>query len=42
MKLHSLEKVKNALINEEFEVSIPEDIAKKSLKAVQRMIDISK
>lgn len=42
MKLHSLEKVKNALINEEFEVSVPEDIAKKSLKAVQRMIDVSK
>jgi len=42
MKLHSLEKVKNALINEEFEISVPEDISKKSLKAVQRMIDVSK
>ncbi|MBZ9571689.1 quinolinate synthase NadA [Methanobrevibacter sp. TMH8] len=42
MKLHSLEKVKNSLINEEFEVSVPEDIAKKSLKAVQKMINVSK
>jgi len=42
MKLHSLEKVKNTLINEGFEIYVPEDIAKKSLKAVQRMIDVSK
>lgn len=42
MKLHSLEKVKNSLINEEFEISVPDEIAKKSLKAVQRMIDVSK
>lgn len=42
MKLHSLEKVKNSLINEEFEISVPDEIAKKSLKAVQRMVDISK
>lgn len=42
MKLHSLEKVKNSLVNEEYPISVPEDIAKKSLKAVQRMIDVSK
>lgn len=42
MKLHSLEKVKNSLSNEEFEVSIPENISKKSLRAIQRMIDYSK
>ena len=42
MKLHSLEKVKNSLINEEFVISVPDEIAKKSLKAVQRMIDVSK
>ena len=42
MKLHSLEKVKSSLINEEFEISVAKDIAKKSLKAVQRMIDVSK
>ena len=41
MKLHSLEKVKNALLNEEFEVFVDENIAKKSLKAVQRMIEVS-
>ena len=42
MKIHSLEKVKNSLINEEFVVSVSDDIAKKSLKAVQRMIDVSR
>ena len=42
MKLHSLEKVRNALINEKFEVCVPKDIAKKSLKGVQRMIDASR
>ncbi|RBQ23727.1 Quinolinate synthase A [Candidatus Methanobinarius endosymbioticus] len=42
MKLHSLEKVKNSLLNEKFEISVPEDVSKKSLNAVQRMIDVSK
>jgi len=42
MKLHTLEKVKNALINEEFEVTVPKEIAEKSLASVQRMIDVSK
>lgn len=41
MKLHSLEKVKNSLLEEEFVVQVPEDKAKKAKKAVQRMIDIS-
>lgn len=36
MKLHSLEKVKNSLANEEYPISVPEDIAKESLKAVQK------
>ncbi len=42
MKLHSLEKVKNSLLNEKYVISVPEDIAKKSLKAVKRMLDVSK
>ena len=42
MKLHSLEKVKNSLINEGYQVFVPENIAKKSFKAVQKMIDVSK
>lgn len=41
MKLHTLEKVKNSLINEEYLVTVPEDIARKALKAVQRMLDIT-
>ncbi|MCL2687947.1 MAG: quinolinate synthase NadA [Methanobrevibacter sp.] len=41
MKLHTLEKVKNSLINEEQEVVVPKEIAEKSLKAVQRMIEVS-
>ncbi|PKL68566.1 MAG: quinolinate synthase [Methanobacteriales archaeon HGW-Methanobacteriales-1] len=41
MKLHTLEKVKNSLLNEEFIVSVPEDIASKALKAVQKMLEIS-
>jgi len=41
MKLHTLEKVKDSLENEKEEVQVPKEIAKKSLKAVKRMIDIS-
>ncbi len=42
MKLHTLEKVKNSLINEEFLVTVPEDIAAKALKSVKRMLELSK
>ncbi len=41
MKLHTLEKVKNSLLNEEYIISVPDDVAKKSLKAVERMINVS-
>lgn len=42
MKLHSLEKVKNALINEEPQITLPKEIAEKSLKAVEHMLNVSK
>ena len=42
MKLHTLEKVRDALKNEAPEVVVPEDVASKSLKAVQHMLDASK
>lgn len=42
MKLHTLEKVKESLINEEPQVTLPEDVASKSLKAVQHMLEASK
>ena len=42
MKLHTLEKVRDALKNESPEVTVPDDVASKSLKAVQHMLDASK
>ena len=42
MKLHTLEKVRDALINETPEVTLPRDVAEKSRKAVQHMLDASK
>jgi quinolinate synthase len=42
MKLHTLEKVKNALLNEEFVVTVDEEIAAKARGAVERMIEVSK
>jgi len=42
MKLHTLDKIKNSLENEIFEVVVDGEIAKKSLKAVERMIKVSK
>jgi quinolinate synthase len=42
MKLHTLEKVKNSLLNEEFIVKVDEDIANKARSAVERMIEVSK
>lgn len=42
MKLHTLEKVRDALKNEAPEVTLPEDVAQKSLKAVNHMLEASK
>jgi len=42
MKLHTLEKVRNALKNEEPQVTVPKEIAEKSLKATQHMLKVSK
>ncbi|MDD1774912.1 MAG: quinolinate synthase NadA [Methanobacterium sp.] len=41
MKLHTLEKLKNSLINEEYAVSVDKEIALKARKAVERMLDVS-
>lgn len=42
MKLHTLEKVKNALLNEEYVVSVDVEVADKARKAVERMLQASK
>lgn len=42
MKLHTLDNLENALLNEEHIVTVPEDIRKKSFNAVNRMIEVSK
>ncbi|MDR3223628.1 MAG: quinolinate synthase NadA [Methanobrevibacter sp.] len=42
MKLNSLDKIKKSIITEEFQVKLSDEIAKKSLKAIERMIDVSK
>ena len=42
MKLHTLEKVRDALKTESPEIIVPDDVASKSLKAVQHMLDASK
>lgn len=41
MKLHTLEKVKNSLINEEFVVEVDAEIARKARKAVEKMLEVS-
>jgi len=41
MKLHTLEKVKNSIINEEFVVKLPLDVAEKSKHAIDKMLDVS-
>lgn len=41
MKLHTLEKVKNSMLNQEFVVKVPEDIAIKAKTAIDRMLDVS-
>ena len=42
MKLHTLEKVRDALKMESPEVVVPDEVASKSLKAVQHMLEASK
>ncbi len=42
MKLHTLEKIKNSLLNEEFVVKVDKNIADKARGAVERMIEVSK
>ncbi|MDR0911796.1 MAG: quinolinate synthase NadA [Methanobrevibacter sp.] len=42
MKLHSLEKVKKSLIEELYPVEVDAKIAKKSLNAIKKMIEVSK
>lgn len=41
MKLHTLERVKNSLVNEEFTVTVPDDVAERARRAVERMIEVS-
>ena len=41
MKLHTLEKVKNSIINEEFVVKLPLDVAEKSKHAIDKMLEVS-
>ena len=42
MKLHTLEKVRDSLLNESPEVTLPEEVADKSRKAVEHMLNASK
>ena len=42
MKLHTLEKIKNSLLNQEFVVTVDKEIADKARGAVERMIEVSK
>ena len=41
MKLHTLDKVKKSLEEEKFLVTIPQEIADKARKAVERMLEVS-
>ena len=42
MKLHTLEKVRDCLMNEEPRIIVPDDIAEKAISAVERMLEASK
>ena len=42
MKLHTLEKIRDSLVNEAPEVTLPKDVADKSRKAVEHMLNASK
>ena len=41
MKLHTLEKVKNSLLNKEFVVKVPTDVAEKAKIAIDMMLKVS-
>ncbi len=41
MKLNTLDKVKNSIINQEFIVKVPQEVAKKSKQAIDRMLEVS-
>jgi quinolinate synthase len=41
MKLHSLESVKNTLIKEQFQVTVPDEIAINARQAVKKMLEVS-
>lgn len=41
MKLHTLEKVKNSLINEEFVVKVDDKISYRARRAIERMLEVS-
>ena len=42
MKLHTLEKVRDCLKNEEPRIIVPEEIAEKSINAIEKMLEASK
>ena len=42
MKLHTLDNLENALLNEEHIVTFPEEVREKSFSAVNRMIEVTK
>lgn len=42
MKMNTLQKVYNCLLNESPEINVPEDIMKKALIPIQRMLELSK
>jgi quinolinate synthase len=41
MKLHTLEKVKNSLLTQDYVVKVPEDVAEKAKIAIDRMLKVS-
>lgn len=41
MKWHTLADIYNALINEEFEINVDKDIARKAVKCIDRMLEVS-
>ena len=42
MRLNTLEKLYNCLLNEAPEIQVPRDIAEQARKPIQRMLDMSK
>lgn len=42
MKLITLEKIYNSLLNEQFEVNVEDDVRKKAEKSILRMLELSK